>query len=71
MELITHCYTLFQNTIVFYFAKCVDVKIQNQFVYSQVCLTENAVGTRHIVKASGFAVQYLILLAQPFRADTT
>lgn len=54
---------LFQNTITFYFAKCTDVQIQDRFVYSRVCLTENAVGTRHVLKASGFAVQYLILLA--------
>lgn len=26
-------------------------------------VSENAVGTRHVLKASGFAVQYLILLA--------
>lgn len=63
MELITVCGTLPKRYTVFYFAKCTDVKIQDQFVYSRVCLIENAVGTKHILKASGFAVQYLILLA--------
>lgn len=32
-------------------------------LFTAVYLTENAVGTIHILKASGFAVQYLILLA--------
>ena len=57
------CYsskTLYSS--VFYFAKCTDTKIKDGFVYWRVGLIANAVGTRHLLKASGFAVQYLILL---------
>lgn len=56
------CYsskTLYSS--LFYFAKYADIKIQNKFVYTRVCLIPNAVGTRYLLKASGFANQHLIL----------
>lgn len=54
------------NSSVFYFVKCTDVKIQDLFVYRRACLTANAVGKRHLLKGTEFAVQYLILLVLRF-----